>query len=399
MAKENEEDEKKMIEYEKMVEGVFNDTGRLSRIIVNNRDNIKKYIEDEHLKKRTAAVLRKLRALNRKDKTLYFRAALGIKPRRRSKRKNERRENPIDDTSNTVAELRDIERNENQGTIPLLTQQETENEDIETGQPEPNEDDPENFVEVNGKTYNISRLTEREINEIRYPNEDNPEGELTTTRRVNEPPQRTIPSEPIRPIERPFERTELRLPNITNGIYSPYDYRTFGPNPMYNPYYGYPQQMSETGSEMMEYRMPTNEEQAQMQTEKERIQLQPLRPPLMPLTNMPRTYTNQVPQFLINQPGNIQRTYIQPSIVPYRNENLKRVNKTDIHTKRAPYQGSEIIDLTIEVIDVDDDEPLEKVNSPERKENTIPREEIKQEVKEEINEEVQESIDLSAEDN
>lgn len=395
MARENKEDEKKMIEFEKMVEGVFSDTRRLSRIIAQNNTVIKDYIHDNNLEKRTSEVLKKLNTLNKKDKKKYFRDSLGIVSRRRKRatQYNRRRGNPTDDTSSTIPELRDL--NENQGTIPLLTQQETENEDIGTGQPEPGENDPENFIQINGKTYNIGRLTEREINEIRYPNEDNTEGELTTSRRVNEPPQRTLPNEPIRPIE---QRTELR-PIFNDNIFSSFSYRVFGPNSIYTEFYHPQNQMSETGSETIEYKIPTNEEQAQMQLAKERSQTQ-VRLPLVPLTgNLPQTYIQHVPQSLLEQSRNVQRAYIQPTqIVPFRNENLKRNKKSDMFTKRAPYQF-EIIDLTHEVIDVDDDEPLERVNSPERKESILPREDVKKEVKEEINEEIQEGIDLSDDGN
>ena len=111
--------------------------------------------------------------------------------------------------------------------------------------------------------------------------------------------------------------------------------------------------------------------------------------------NLQTSYINQVPQSLFqqsmyNQIRRFHRGDVQPpSIIPYRDDNLRRSKRTDIPTKRAPYQPTEIIDLTHEVIDVEDDEPLERVNSPERRENTIPRREVKEEIIENVNEEIQ----------
>ena len=514
MAKEFDDEDKKLNEYEKMVEGVFEDAKKLSKIILKNADDIKNYIQDNNLKYKTEKVLNKLRLLNYKGKLRYFRDALGLSKKKRDRKQNERQENLLDDTSNTIFEPRNSGTNENQGTIPLITEQEGENEDIENAPPETNEDDPENILVINGKEYNITKLTDKDLEEIQNQKQENTGGELSTTKRVNEPPQITIPSDPPevrnkprieqpieqsieqsielsieQSIEQPIEqRTEFRSISNTNSSFGPNDYRRFEANSEDIQTYRRPQlriplhlgqqrqtsqrqiqqqqqnsqqqnqeePMSETGSEIMRFKIPTDEEFEEIQLEKERhlieerirlenerIRLERIQaqiqftnnqtrvftadanyqvqflPPLLStlppmstlpsmtplpsistLGNLPRTNTYQAPQSLYNQSLYNQTRYNQsrynqvrlpPPIVPYENEKLKRSKRTNTPAKRVPHQPIEIIDLT-DIPDIE--EPLERVNIPERRENIIPRREIKEEEKEGILEE----IDLSADE-
>ena len=475
--KQYDENDKKLNEYGIIVQGVFEDARKLSKIIFKNENDIKKHIEDHNLTSRTEDVLEKLRLLNYNSKVRYFKRALGItkKKKKKTKKQNKIQENPLDDTSNTIPEFRDLEIDENEENSITEEEKEGDEDDyIEDAVPDPNENDPENFVTVNGKTYNITNLTEREINEIQYPNQENAGGQLSTTRRVNEPPQKIIPSdlpqikpEPVR--ERPVEqRTELRtIPNTSSSFgsfnpFGPIDYNRFGANSNYINTYARPQvqipqhliqqqympqrqfsqqmprlpmpqqrpqqqqilqqrqnreePMSETGSESVGYRLPTRQEIVQIKLENERREAQRrfeiernlaqlptadathqvrFIPPSMQLpVNQPRPNI-QVPQSLLEQSlYNQTRRYHRgdaqpPSIIPYRDDNLRRSKRTDIPTKRTPQQPTEVIDLTHEVIDVEDDEPLEKVNSPERRGNTIPRREVKEEIIERVNEEIQ----------